>query len=171
MKHILATLFVTTAIAAAAAPATPAQPTTHAAAFEKIKGLAGTWSGPVMPGMGKLRTSYRVIAAGSAVLETCFTGTKNEMVSVYHLDSRGRLIMTHYCMMGNQPECMLDLSKSTASDLKFKFTGGENIRKTGMHMRGMNIRLVGKNKMECGCESYKDGKSGGSHTSTLVRVK
>jgi hypothetical protein len=164
MKLTLAALALTTALAAAA-------PVTDAEAFAKLKALSGTWAGPEMPGMGKLRTTYRTIAGGSAVLETSFPGTKNEMVSVYHLNSRGRLVMTHYCMLGNQPHCTLDTKRSTDQQLVFKFDGGENIRNTSMHMGGMKMALTGPNTMVCSCESFKDGKSSGEHTSTMRRVK
>ena len=164
MKLILAALAFSTAIAAAA-------PVTDAAAFAKLKTLSGTWDGPVMPGMGKLRTSYRTIAAGSAVLETCFPGTKNEMVSLYTLNSRGHLVMTHYGMLGNQPRAVFDPQRSTESTLVFKADGGENIKRTGMHMSGMKIGFAGANKLVCACESVKDGKSQGEHSSTLRRVE
>ena len=168
MKLILSALALTTTIAAAAASS---QPITDAAAFAKIKSMAGTWSGPTMPGMGKLRSTYRVIAGGSAVLETSFPGTKNEMVSVYHLDGRGRLVMTHYCMLGNQPTCAVDTRKSTNDELVFKFTGGENIKNTAMHMHGMKIRFTGANSMDCGCTPYKDGKPTEEHMTTMRRVR
>jgi hypothetical protein len=164
MKLILAALALTTAFAAAA-------PTTDAAAFEKLKTLKGTWDGPEMPGMGKLRTTYRTIAAGSAVLETNMPGTKNEMVSLYTLNSRGRLVLTHYCMLGNQPRAILDPKRSTDSALVFKADGGENLKRTAMHMHGMKIEFASANKLVCACESYKDGKSQGEHSSTLRRVK
>ena len=164
MKLAILALALTTAIASAA-------PVTDTAAFVKLKTLTGTWEGPVMPGMGKLRTSYRTIAAGSAVIETCFAGTKNEMVSLYHLNSRGRLVMTHYCMLGNQPHCTLDTRSSTDKSLVFKFDGGENISSKGMHMHGMKMEFTRPNTISCGCEAYKDGKSAGEHLSTLRRVK
>ena len=164
MKLAILALVLTTAIAAAA-------PVTDAAAFAKLKTLSGTWDGPVMPGMGKLRTSYRTIAAGSAVLETCFPGTKNEMVSLYTLNSRGHLVMTHYCMLGNQPRAILDTKNSTDSLLVFKADGGENIKRTGMHMSGMKLEIASANKIVCGCQSYKDGKPQGEHSSTLRRVR
>ncbi|MEQ1862425.1 MAG: hypothetical protein ABMA13_21105 [Chthoniobacteraceae bacterium] len=164
MKLILAALALTATLASAA-------PITDAAAFAKLKTLKGTWDGPEMPGMGKLRTTYRTIAAGSAVIETCFAGTKNEMVSLYTLNSRGRLVMTHYCTLGNQPHCTLDTKRSTDTTLVFKFDGGENIKTTAMHMRGMTLEFAGANKIVCGCESFKDGKSAGAHSSTLRRVK
>ena len=51
---------------------------------------------------GDLVARYAVTAAGSAVVETVFPGTEHEMVTVYHADGSD-LVLTHYCMEGNQP--------------------------------------------------------------------
>ncbi|MGH7152138.1 MAG: hypothetical protein ACREIU_15640, partial [Planctomycetota bacterium] len=68
------------------------------APLERIKALAGEW---VQVGEdGKPTTevisSYRVTAAGSAVVETLFPGSDDEMVTVYHMDGES-LMLTHYC--------------------------------------------------------------------------
>lgn len=164
MKLLLAALALVPAFALAA-------PITDAEAFAKLKTLKGTWEGPEMPGMGKLRSSYRTIAGGSAVLETSFPGTKNEMVSLYTLNGRGRLVMTHYCMLGNQPRAILDPKKSTDTTLVFKADGGENLKRTGMHMSGLKIEFAGTNKIVCSCQSVKDGKAQGEHATTMKRVR
>ena len=36
-------------------------------------------------------------------MERIFPGTPQEMISVYYDDDKGRLAMTHYCMMRNRP--------------------------------------------------------------------
>ena len=59
-------------------------------------------------------STYRVTAAGSAVMEVLFPGTDHEMVTVYHQDGDD-LILTHYCAAGNQPrmKCRRVGSEST----------------------------------------------------------
>lgn len=76
--------------------------------LERFKSLAGEWvdekdDSPTPT----VLASYRVVSAGSAVVETLFPGAKHEMVTVYHLDNDA-LVCTHYCAMGNQPtlECV-----------------------------------------------------------------
>jgi hypothetical protein len=87
------------------------------AAFEKLKGLAGTWSGPVGTVDGPKGTvRYEVVSGGSAVMEVLFPGDPHEMRSMYHLD-RGDLVMTHYCSAGNQPRMRLSKTGSTAAKL------------------------------------------------------
>lgn len=70
------------------------------AAFEQLKKLEGNWKAEKEQTFLQLR----VIASGSAVLET-MTGadkTKIVMTSVYSLDGN-ELVMSHYCGQGNQP--------------------------------------------------------------------
>ena len=76
--------------------------------LQKIKALVGTWVGEMDNGKGPMpvEINYKVTAAGSAVVETFHPGTPMEMVTVYH-DEKGKLAMTHYCMLGNQPKMKL----------------------------------------------------------------
>ena len=52
--------------------------------------------------MGKVYLSYELIAGGTALVERERTDKTPEMLTVYHLDGK-RLVLTHYCMAGNQP--------------------------------------------------------------------
>src|SRR3989304_768334 len=61
---------------------------------------------------------------GSAILETLFPGTPHEMVSVYY-DDGGKLGMTHYCMLGNQPQ--MTLKKADGNRIDLVFVSGGNI--------------------------------------------
>ncbi len=85
--------------------------------FERLKSLAGRWESEMpMPGgggsegkksaMNKVATEYRVAANGSVIVERNFPDTPKEMISVYH-DRGGKLWMTHYCALGNQPQMSL----------------------------------------------------------------
>src|SRR5437868_1614896 len=72
--------------------------------FDRMKSLAGTWKGIVDMGQGPvdMTVEYRVVSGGSVVEERLFAGTPKEMVTMYH-DRKGKLALTHYCMLGNQP--------------------------------------------------------------------
>ena len=51
--------------------------------------------------------TYQVIAGGSAIVASSFDAHPNErMITVYYLD-RDRLLLTHYCVAGNQPRLEL----------------------------------------------------------------
>ena len=87
-------------------------PYTGTAQFEKMKSLAGHWKG-TSTSYGKTEPAeviYETSSAQSVVVEKLFPGTPHEMVSVYR-DEKGRLEMTHYCMLKNHPEL-----KSVAAD-------------------------------------------------------
>lgn len=83
---------------------------TGEADFERVKSLSGDWY--LVGGMrlGKQLEadpddpflSYSVSSGGHSVIEKLFVGKPNEMTSIYYLDS-GRLMMDHYCSLGNQP--------------------------------------------------------------------
>jgi hypothetical protein len=98
------------------------------AAFERMKTLVGKWSGE-SPEMGTMNTEFRLIAGDSVIRGTFAGGTPMEMLSVYH-DVNGKLTMTHYCMLRNQPR--MKLVKSTADSLTFDLapTPGLNPRRT-----------------------------------------
>ena len=58
--------------------------------FERMKQLVGVWEGTSDMGKEgeKVRVEYRLTAGGSALVETLFPGSAEEMVSVYH-DRKG----------------------------------------------------------------------------------
>lgn len=80
--------------------------------LELLKKLAGSW---VMAGAREgqegmpTAAEYRVAANGSVVVERSFPDTPKEMISVYH-DRGGKLSMTHYCALANQPQMSLTSS-------------------------------------------------------------
>ena len=171
MKALLTLLLVTTATIAAHAA------TTAADAFASLKKLQGEWRGPAMQkGMPPGHSIYRVTAGGSAVQETIFPGTKMEMLSVYHMD-KGRLLMTHYCALGNQPRMKLNTRKSTASELVFDFDGGTNLNPhRDMHMHSLTLTLPsvsrkGPQKLTGSGTSWEGGKLKASCGSTLTPVR
>ena len=88
--------------------------------IERIKKLAGKWQGKTDMGKGEMEMNveYRVVAGGSAVEERVFAGTPMEMITMYH-DKGGKLSLTHYCMLHNQPAMML--KKSDDKSLSFDF--------------------------------------------------
>src|SRR5262249_24847095 len=78
-------------------------------AFEKMKKLAGTWLAADEDGKptDQVMSIIKVTAGGSAVHETIFPGQPQEMVSIYTVDGPD-LVMTHYCVLGNQPRLKAD---------------------------------------------------------------
>ena len=97
--------------------------------LNRIKALEGRWSSTTsMFGKKDERvfTEYAITAGGSAVVETIFPGTPQEMVSIYYDDDHGRLAMTHYCMMRNRPH--FSLASSDLKSIKLDVTKVEGLK-------------------------------------------
>ena len=166
--------FVAAAAVALAVPSVlQAQTVDGKAAFQKLKGLSGDWSGPIGSATGpKGKIRYEVISGGSVVMEVLFPGEPHEMRSMYRLD-QGELIMTHYCSGGNQPHMRLSKTASTAEKLVFDFDGGTNldVNKDAFIHNG-EIRFLPDGRMEASWTSWQNGKAAGAnHFFALAREK
>ena len=135
---------------------TPSGKTDAKAAFEKLKGLAGNWSGTAED--LSVPVIYKVSANGNVVMETLFAGTDHEMITMYHL-AGGDLVATHYCSTGNQPRFKLDVEKSSPTELIFAFDGGTNFdpAKDG-HIHGGRIGFAEDGKLKAAWAFYAGGK-------------
>ena len=144
------------------------EPYVGSEAFEKLKTLAGTWKGTsVMKEETKEATvHYKVTSAGSAVVETLFPGTPEEMVSVYS-EQKGEMVMTHYCGFKNQPTLKLKDPQGT-KELSFDFipSGGINPG-TDSHMHSLVILIESDNAIQHEWTMYLDGQPAGS---TVIRL-
>ena len=91
----------------------PAPPTN--AGLEKMKKLAGTWLAADKDGKptDQVVSIIKVTAGGSAVHETLLPGQPHEMVSIYTANGPD-LILTHYCVLGNQPRMKADPNSDTS---------------------------------------------------------
>lgn len=125
------------------------------AAFEKMKTLVGKWSAE-SPMMGKMNTEFRLIAGGSVVEERFAAGTPMEMLSTYY-DVNGKLMMTHYCALRNQPR--MRLVKSTADSLTFDFTPTPGLDPAKEHhMHGATYTFLDADHLKMAGVSWNHGK-------------
>ena len=124
-------------------------------AFERMKSLAGKWSGE-SPQMGKMNTEFRLTAGGSVIEERFAAGTPMEMLSTYY-DVNGKLVMTHYCVLRNQPR--MRLTKSTAESLTFELapTPGLNPAKD-KHMHAATYTFVDADHFKLDGVAMENGK-------------
>ena len=140
------------------------------AEFEQIKHLAGRWEGTTQHGEGAEEPAvveYKVTSGGSVVVETLFPNTPHEMVLVYHAN-KGKLSMTHYCMLGNQPE--LELTSANSQQLEFSLSSGSSIPSSEEHMHALKLAWTDPNRLTQVWTSYKDGKPAFSSTFRLARA-
>ncbi len=139
--------------------------------YERMKQLVGVWEGTSNMGKEgqKVRVEYRLTAGGSAIVETLFPGTAEEMISVYYDDNKGRLSMTHYCMLQNRPS--MKLKNAGADTLDFAFTKGSGIDpKKDAHMHALTISFADKDHIVENWTYFEDGKEKGVTKLNLSRV-
>jgi hypothetical protein len=111
------------------------------ALFERLKRLQGRWRGRSTKGWTD-QESIQVIAGGSAILFDSFDAHPNEtMVTLIHLDG-DRLLLTHYCVAGNQPRLQATAISRDGAQATFSFLDGTNLpsRDTG-HMDSLKLLL------------------------------
>ncbi len=128
------------------------------AQLDKLKTLVGTWVKADEKGKptDEVVSVIKSTAGGSAIQETLFPGTPMEMVSIYTVDGAD-LVMTHYCILGNQPKMKAD-PKSPADKIKFVFAGGSNFDvKKDKHMHGATLTIVDKNHIQLEGEGWENG--------------
>jgi len=99
---------------------------THAEpAFKKLQSLAGRWEGKDSHGMAA-KTSFEVVASGTAVIERLDVSGMEEMVTLYSLDRDG-IALVHYCPTNNQPRMRVVPSSDDAKELSFDYQGAGNL--------------------------------------------
>ena len=143
----------------------------HTKTFEKLKSLVGTWKGEMkMEGQEatEITLVYRMVAGDSVLEERSFPGTPMEMVTMYHAQG-DELVMTHYCMLGNQPK--LSLAKTEGESLHFAFdpSCGIDVAKE-MHMHSLVMTFIDKDTVRQNWTMYADGKPMAKNPITLKRV-
>jgi hypothetical protein len=117
--------------------ASPPESRKDNAGFEKLKSLVGTWNGTMGDGK-KLTLTYKLVSNGSAVMEIHDSEEhKDGMITMYYLDGK-KLMMTHYCSVGNQPR-MKASALTSDGKLVFSFVDGTNMSPTDMHMHSLTI--------------------------------
>lgn len=143
-------------LCAASAAATEPVPTSRPD-FESLKRLAGEWQLEDASGKVSGTVVYKVTSAGSAVVETAFPGTQQEMVTVYTREG-DRVAVTHYCAAGNQPH-MVSKAGAASNQLKFDFVGAGNMKSPNeMHMRNLTVTFLDADHIRQQWQTYADGK-------------
>jgi len=139
--------------------------------FERLKTLVGAWKGKTDMGQGPvdMTVQYRLLAGGSVLEERVFTGTPNEMITMYY-EKGGKLALTHYCIMGNRPGMLLKTSNDKTLKFDFDDTCGIDASKES-HMHALTLTFDDENTITTSCKAIIDGKEMAEHPTTLKRVK
>jgi hypothetical protein len=97
-----------------------------AAAFRKLQSLAGDWEGKDEQG-NMVRSNFKLIVSGTAVMETLNHSGMGEMVTFYTVDG-DRIALLHFCPTNNQPACVPRQAKETLKNWHFPSRAQETIR-------------------------------------------
>ena len=94
-------------------------------AFKKLQSLAGKWEGKDAHGRAA-KTSFEVLASGTAVMEKLEASGMEEMVTLYSVDRDG-IALVHYCPTNNQPRMLVVPSSGDVKELSFDYQGAGNL--------------------------------------------
>ena len=136
------------------------------AAFARLSALVGVWKTEV----GKESITYELTAGGTALIERETAEGRPSMMTLYHRDG-DRLLLTHYCMAGNQPR-MVARSFDAANELRFEFLDATNLSSPDAgHMRSVRIRFVDANHLESEWQYHENGKPSMTVRARYERVR
>lgn len=159
MKLLLTALLLLGLSAGAFAADKKDAPAPRPVDFGPLKKLVGKWkaSGDCMGKKMDFTVTYRLTAGGSALVETMNPGTPQEMVSIYTVDD-GEIIMTHYCMLGNQPRLRQSDSEE-ANTVILRYDGATGLKSSkDPVMRDVTITVLDKNHFRQEWKARMDGK-------------
>jgi hypothetical protein len=169
MMSVLAAGAIWLGLAGTVAQASDKDDTSATAAFNKLKTLVGTWEATGKN--GKLTSSYEVISNGSALVEHLKTPGKGEMLTVFHLDG-DRLVLTHYCTAGNQPNMQAEAYDPASGKIVFDFTGGGNLSNPNVgHMHNVAIKFASADAFTADWTFQENGKPRFTENIAYHRVK
>ena len=145
-------------------------PTLTDTPFEQMKTLIGTWQGTrkAYDGEETITARYVLTAKDSAVMEKLFPGTPKEMLSIYTQDGH-TLVMTHYCMLGNQPR-MKTHGQAPSNTITLTYFDGTGMRSMDdIHMHELTITFMDENHMTHHWTLFDKGQKKVTHTFMFTR--
>jgi hypothetical protein len=144
--RVLFPLVLCAFVAALASPQEMPMAARTTPAFDQLKALAGHWEGTNSAGK-KVEVSYEVISNGSVLMERLHPGNEPDMITMYSLED-DRILVTHYCSMGNQPTMQTAASPAANGKLNFTFLrlAGAKSRDEG-HMAALTVSMPDKNHL------------------------
>jgi hypothetical protein len=78
-------------------------------------------------GKEKTKTSFKAVAANTAVRESPDPAGMEEMVSLYSVD-QDSIALVHYCPTNNQPRMLATPASDEIQELNFEFQGAGNLK-------------------------------------------
>lgn len=108
--------------------------------LEQVKSMAGTWHLVDAAPDDAPTAIYRIVANETAVEERLFPGQRHEMITMNFIDD-GRLALTHYCALGNQPT--MAAVAGPEDEIHFEFVGITDLDSpTSQHMHEHTLEFL-----------------------------
>jgi hypothetical protein len=154
-----------------AAAADPPGSGAAAQAFERFRGLDGTWRGESTRGWSE-DVTFKPIAGGSAVMETSFDAHPNETMVTMFVRDGDVLDLVHYCVAKNQPHLRATLFEEDGKRVTFTFVDGANLasRDKG-HMDKAVFRFEDADHVTTRWTWYQNGREEWMEEIRLTRKK
>jgi hypothetical protein len=137
-------------------------------AFSRLKALVGDWD--IESSRGKAHSRFELIAGGSVLLEHFTEPGGQEMLTAYHMDG-SRLVLTHYCLAGNQPQMVAEKFDRVSGELDFAFAGGSNISPGAGHMHDAVFHLASNDHFDAKWDFVEAGRVKFSEEIHYTRTK
>jgi hypothetical protein len=138
-------------------------------AYARLRTLTGEWEADTS--MGKSHLTYELIAGGTALVERESIGNMHAMETVYHLDG-SRLMLTHYCMAGNQPRMQARVFNPDNGELRFEFLDATNLASPAAgHMHNATFHFVDEKHLVTEWQFFENGKVKNTESAQYVRVR
>lgn len=143
------------------------------AAFDLLKTLEGTWTASDATGRHS-RTSFRLSAGGTVLVEEYENPALpggGHMLTAYHLDGSD-LVLTHYCIAGNQPTLRAARFDAGTREVQFEFLRAGNMAGPDAgHMRRARYRIIDRDTFVTEWEYFEKGAKRFTEVDTFTRVK
>jgi len=126
------------------------------AGLDKLKSLAGVWESKGNDSE-RVTVAYEVVSNGSAVMESIRHADAPDMITVYYING-DRLMMTHFCALGNQPRMKASVPAGDIKELRFSYVDGTNMRKSDTHMHGLVMQFLSNTHVHAAWTVYEKGR-------------
>jgi hypothetical protein len=126
--------------------------------FDKMKSLVGAWKAKDDDAKS-VTASYKLVSDGSSLMESLeMQEHADAMITMYHLNG-SKLMMTHYCSMGNQPRMRMEKASKDGNTFTFSFVDATNLAsKKDSHMSKLVVTFKDDDHFTQGWTMSMDGK-------------
>lgn len=137
-------------------------------ALNQLKQLEGRWQGANSKG-AEVNATFEVTAGGSAVIERLRIADHPEMVTLYHLDGEN-LMLTHYCMEGNQPR--MRARRIGPGEIEFEFVDATNLASPAAgHMHRALLKFTSTDQFQAAWTWREKGKDAFTEVIRIERTE